>query len=341
MAISIAQSNSGTTGSSAPSSVNVTLPGSSAAGNTLVLAVSADAYFASPPTGWTLNANSKNETFLGQYIFTKVAAGGESSWSISTGSSVPMAWVVMEVAGAAASAFDIAAAQFVQSSGNSYTTPNLTPSAGQRLLVAAIGGSLSSTTLQSVAGWTNSFTELADQWTSMASGTNDSLGVATRIVTADGSTAYSTGATWDGGVSPQARAAIILSLKANAAGNTDPVSNAGADQTVGTNTLVTLDGSGSSDTDGTIEDYTWRQISGTSVSLSSTSVANPTFTSPNTNGALVFGLTVTDDQGGTSTEDTVTITVSSAVIQTAVKIRVSGSWQDKPLNIRSGGTWIS
>jgi hypothetical protein len=94
------------------------------------------------------------------------------------------------------------------------------------------------------------------------------------------------------------------------AGNVTPTANAGSDQTVTAGTLVTLNGSGSSDPDGTISTYTWTQVSGTTVTLSG-SGASRTFT-PATSGTRVFGLTVTDNLGATSTQDQVTITVNAS-----------------------------
>ncbi|HKX72788.1 MAG TPA: PKD domain-containing protein [Candidatus Saccharimonadales bacterium] len=120
--------------------------------------------------------------------------------------------------------------------------------------------------------------------------------------------------------------------------NQTPVANAGSDQNVAAADLVTLDGTGSTDGDGTITTYTWSQVSGTAVTLSSTSVAQPTFTSPaSLSGAtLVFGLTVTDNQGATSPQDTVTITVAP---RASIKVRISGAWVVKPLKTRVGGAW--
>ena len=90
------------------------------------------------------------------------------------------------------------------------------------------------------------------------------------------------------------------------------VANAGGDKIVDESVTVTLDGSGSHDPEGGAITYSWKQVSGESVTLSSTTVAKPTFTSPSVeNGetqVLVFELTVTDGKGRTAT-DTVKITV--------------------------------
>lgn len=120
--------------------------------------------------------------------------------------------------------------------------------------------------------------------------------------------------------------------------NQTPVANAGPDQAVGSAALVTLDGSASSDADGTIASYLWSQISGPAVTLSSTTVAQPTFTAPSalTGSTLVFGLTVTDNQSATSTQDTVTITVTAAA---QVKVRIGGVWVTKQLKARKSGAW--
>ena len=62
--------------------------------------------------------------------------------------------------------------------------------------------------------------------------------------------------------------------------NQIPISNAGLDQTTSYNQVVTLDGSLSADSDGTISSYTWSQISGTDIELSSATEQTTTFTSP-------------------------------------------------------------
>jgi hypothetical protein len=95
--------------------------------------------------------------------------------------------------------------------------------------------------------------------------------------------------------------------------NGPPNADAGADQVVEEGTVVTLNGSNSSDPDaGDTITYLWKQISGTPVTLSDPNAASPTFTSPDvgTGGAaLTFQLTV-KDTGGQGLEDTDTCIVN-------------------------------
>ena len=90
--------------------------------------------------------------------------------------------------------------------------------------------------------------------------------------------------------------------------NKPPVANAGPDQTVQVNKRTgqasfTLDGSGSSDPDGTIASYAW--------TVGSTSVGSgPTLRLQRPAGVYTFTLKVTDNGGLTDT-DTVVVTVTS------------------------------
>jgi hypothetical protein len=91
----------------------------------------------------------------------------------------------------------------------------------------------------------------------------------------------------------------------------DLTADAGKDQVVDETVTVQLSGSGNDPSGGPVT-FSWAQTEGDSVTLSSTTIANPTFTSPEVANeetmTLVFELTVTDGQGRTAT-DTVTITV--------------------------------
>jgi large repetitive protein len=93
------------------------------------------------------------------------------------------------------------------------------------------------------------------------------------------------------------------------------VANAGSDQTVEEEALVTLDGSGTIDPNGSddIQSYTWQQLEGKEVTLSNALLVAPSFTAPEVEVTedpmfLVFKLIVVDFAGLTS-EDTVTIKV--------------------------------
>lgn len=89
-----------------------------------------------------------------------------------------------------------------------------------------------------------------------------------------------------------------------------PVANAGSDQIIDEGSLVILDGASSTDTNDDSLTYLWSQTSGVDVTLSSTSIANPTFTAPSVTAdtVLQFQLTVSNSDLLTST-DTVDITI--------------------------------
>ncbi|MDI6792534.1 MAG: VWA domain-containing protein [bacterium] len=77
--------------------------------------------------------------------------------------------------------------------------------------------------------------------------------------------------------------------------NRPPVANAGFDVTVAKNTLVTLDGSGSSDLDGDTLTYTWSQTAGHEVILSDSTAVQPTFI-PAEADTYTFELVINDGQ---------------------------------------------
>lgn len=101
--------------------------------------------------------------------------------------------------------------------------------------------------------------------------------------------------------------------------NTPPTVNAGSDQTVNEGTLVQLSGTGN-DTEGSVS-FLWQQVSGTTVTLSDTTISNPTFTAQQVTDeaseTLEFSLTVKDNED-LSVVDTIKITVNN--VMTAINI---------------------
>lgn len=93
--------------------------------------------------------------------------------------------------------------------------------------------------------------------------------------------------------------------------NSTPVASAGTDIAADGGNTVTLNGSLSTDTDGTIASYLWTQTSGVTVALSSRTSAAPSFVAPDSNEVLTFSLVVTDNNGETSLADTVNVTVTA------------------------------
>jgi hypothetical protein len=96
--------------------------------------------------------------------------------------------------------------------------------------------------------------------------------------------------------------------------NQAPTANAGLDQRVDEGTTVNLTGTGA-DSDGTIVSYSWQQVSGTTVTISSADTENTSFSAPMVSASedLLFRLTVTDNDGATGS-DTVTVTVNDVPI---------------------------
>jgi K319L-like, PKD domain len=113
----------------------------------------------------------------------------------------------------------------------------------------------------------------------------------------------------DGTVDSAADTVSVIAATANSA----PVANAGNDQNASTGTVVTLNGSASSDADGDTLSYTWSLTSvpsGSNASLSSPTNVSPTFTA-DVDGTYVAQLIVND---GTvdSAADTVSVIAATA-----------------------------
>jgi len=114
------------------------------------------------------------------------------------------------------------------------------------------------------------------------------------------------GSIYDGTI-PLTQYQGLLLFDVGAATNLPPVANAGGNQSIAISTC-TLNGTGSSDPDGTIVGYAWVKLSGTGGTIVSPTSAITNVTGLST-GTYVFQLTVTDNNGLTGS-DPATITVN-------------------------------
>ena len=111
------------------------------------------------------------------------------------------------------------------------------------------------------------------------------------------------------GKEPSTADTVAINIVANSA----PVAAAGTDQTKDEGTVVTLDGTASSDPDiGDVLSYAWQQTGGPAVNLQNASTQVATFNAPAVSGsaALTFELVVTDDDATVQKSDNDSVTVN-------------------------------
>lgn len=157
---------------------------------------------------------------------------------------------------------------------------------------------------------------------------------ATPTITYDGkgTTATPDKATFSLTVSDGAQTSASSSVELTFIANRAPIANAGSDISgINAGETVTLNAGSSSDPDGDTLSYSWRQLSGSSVSLSGANTATPSFTAPDvaSTQTLVFEVTVDDGKGFTAADQVrvqVQPTGSITIIQQSVGGDISYSF---------------
>lgn len=149
------------------------------------------------------------------------------------------------------------------------------------------------------------------QWTKLSGPTqftltNTTSAKATLSNLATGTYVFELTVTDNDGVTAKAQVKVTVA----AAPNIAPVANAGAPQSILLPiNLVTLNGSGSKDADGSIRSYSWRKLSGPGTISIATPLVSITLVTGLLQGSYTFELTVTDNEGAVG-KDTVAVTVS-------------------------------
>lgn len=131
------------------------------------------------------------------------------------------------------------------------------------------------------------------------------------------------GTLYNGSITLQPFSSAVLMYNSPLSGNIVPVANAGSDQviTLPTNS-VTLSGSTSYDSDGTLASFVWTKVSGTGGIITNPPNVTTTVTGL-TAGVYVFRLTVTDNSGATNSDD-VAVNVSPLIIPDTTGKKIHG-----------------
>ena len=171
------------------------------AGTVLALVVASDDYRATTgatrpeSTGWTLQASGQD--FLGFYVWTKIATGAETTVQYTIGSGVSSAYAILAITGVDTSGalLDNTPTALHTHGGASTTSSTATTTAGARFAIAFLGAMHSGTQITGASGWTNAYTEVADQ-IGPATGSREIVAAAVLSLTGGGST--SSNAAWSG-----------------------------------------------------------------------------------------------------------------------------------------------
>lgn len=185
----------GASGTAATQTPTASFGFTAAGGRLLVLAVAADAYITTPPAGWTQVQiiGSAESAWFGFAMYYKVADGSESGAEYGLSAAEESVWAIAEFSTGAE--LDTSAKAYYSEDAVTTVAPSITPTAGTKLIVAAVAGAQSFDALPSgISAWSNGYTERIDTKDAPPSGLGQMLGIATLV--ASGGAASTTTATW-------------------------------------------------------------------------------------------------------------------------------------------------
>lgn len=314
----ILQSDKGTYSGTGP--ITVTLPNPTSSSSKIVVAILGDGTVGTP-SGWELRDD--NVGYDGAYFFEH--AGGATSWDFTPGSAANYTWVAFELDNGVFDA--VALSAYTNTSDITWATNGVTPTAGERVLIALVGHISPGATGHSVTSWSDSFVEVADQ--QVAAGDNPLGAVATRTVTADGVATYSTTATFS--AAGDGRVGLLI---AYASSSSALAVSAGADQAILTTGTAALSATATGGS-GT-KTYTWTKVNGPAGTFSAPSSASTTFTPSGGAGTYTLRCIVTDASGTAQDDVVVTVTTPPTLVRLAT-IESSTGWTPTP----SGSTVLA
>jgi len=204
------QAKPANSGTSSVSSQGVTLDAGATAGNLLLVAANSDATLTTP-SGFSLAA-SKVST-AGLYLWWKIAAGGETTFTTSPSVSDTVAIAALEYSGIASSPVDVSASDASVGATAGPVTAGATASTAQATeLVIALTGphSFPDTGIPASPTWTNGYTTRASTGSSHATNSiNVALFVGELVVSSVG--VQSTSSSWTNGANDWG--ALIVTFK--------------------------------------------------------------------------------------------------------------------------------
>lgn len=293
------------------------LPATINTGDTILVWISTGTSFTitTGPTGFTQLESRVN--VVQQQLWAKIADGTEDGTTITFTTSSNRTWCIKSIAVAGGPDTlvnpDIEVNGSTPGSGTTPATPAVTTDTDNSLCFTSITGSNAIDPLTVPSTWT-----LTDEGESTGGTGTHHYAVAEKVQTTAGSTGTNT---WTSQVSTSY--AMITVTVTDGSINQPPVANAGAVQIVRPSDTVVLSGSGT-DAEGTTLTYAWSVLGQNAgdISLSSTTVASPTFTAPNNREVYVFGLVVTDQAGaGVASAQALT----SVIVDTVEPIQMGAS----------------
>ncbi len=279
-------------------------------------------------TGATLTFSDGSSVPVGS--LTNSGAGVTITFTART-----VTWAKLTVTSVASTTFNVGLAEF-EAFGSTQPGPNQPPTANagsNRSVSVGTSVTLDGTKSADSDGQVKAYTWTQTSGASVAL-SNPNIATPSFTPSAAGTYVFRLVVTDDRGAS-SSPATVTITVTPPAP-NQPPVADPGAAFSAPIKTTVTLDGSRSTDPDGTVVSWAWTQTSGPAVALTGAGTAKPTFT-PTETGGYVFSLVVTDDKGTASAPVTVTVTAVDAPIVVA-NIAAKGSATASSQNTATGQT---